>query len=98
MAHPQVGDGRNSLYIWRTAANILNKKSQTVDKGSSSSLGLGKEVTTPHHEKEQLVMKYYTEPVNLDRFFSQGRGQWQAVVNMVMNLRVPYKVGNFLTT
>jgi len=27
----------------------------------------------------------------------QVRVQWQAPVNMVMNLRVPLKVGNFLT-
>jgi len=27
--------------IWRVAANILNKQSQTVDEGWSSSLGIG---------------------------------------------------------
>jgi hypothetical protein len=31
--------------------------------------------------------------MNLD----QDRDQWQAVVKTVMKLRVPYKVGNFLT-
>jgi hypothetical protein len=29
---------------------------------------------------------------------AQNRGQWQALVNMVMNLQVPSKVGNFLTS
>jgi len=28
--------------IWRVAANILNKKSRTADKGWSSSLGVGR--------------------------------------------------------
>jgi hypothetical protein len=28
----------------------------------------------------------------------QGRGLWRAVVYMVMNLRVPHKAGNFLTS
>jgi hypothetical protein len=28
----------------------------------------------------------------------QDGNKWQAVVNTVMNLRVPYKVGNFLTS
>ena len=27
--------------IWRVAANILNKQSQTADKGWSTSLGVG---------------------------------------------------------
>jgi len=29
---------------------------------------------------------------------AQDRDQWQAVVNMVMNLHVPLKEGNFLTS
>jgi hypothetical protein len=32
---------RNGLQIWNVAANILNKQSQTADKGWSSSLGVG---------------------------------------------------------
>jgi hypothetical protein len=41
MAHPQVADGGDVLQIWRVAANILNKKSWTVDKGWFSSWGVG---------------------------------------------------------
>jgi hypothetical protein len=41
MARPQVADGGDSLQFWRVAANMLNKQSQTADKGLSSSLGDG---------------------------------------------------------
>jgi len=34
--------------IWMVAVNILNKQSHTVEKGWSSSLGLGEVLTTPH--------------------------------------------------
>jgi hypothetical protein len=33
MACLQVADGEAALQIWRVVANILNKQSQTVDKG-----------------------------------------------------------------
>jgi len=29
---------------------------------------------------------------------AQDRGRWQALMNVVMNLRVPYNAGNFLTS
>jgi hypothetical protein len=31
-------------------------------------------------------------------YLAHDRYQWQALVNSVMNLQVPYKVGNFLTS
>jgi hypothetical protein len=36
--------------VWRVAVNILNKQWRTVDKGWSSSLGLGEVLTTPHRK------------------------------------------------
>jgi hypothetical protein len=42
MARPQVADGGDTLQVWRVAANILNKQSQTTDKGWPSSLGVGR--------------------------------------------------------
>jgi hypothetical protein len=41
MACPQVADGKDTLQLWRVAANILNKQLQTHNKGWSSSLGVG---------------------------------------------------------
>ena len=40
--------------VWRGAANMLNKQSQTADKGRCSSLGgggMGDGLTTPHLKK-----------------------------------------------
>jgi hypothetical protein len=42
MARPQVADGGDTLQVWRVAANTLNKQSRTVDKGWSTSLGVGR--------------------------------------------------------
>jgi len=36
--------------IWRIAVNILNKQSQTADRGGPPAWGLGEVVTTPHRE------------------------------------------------
>jgi len=41
--------------------NMLNKQSWTADKGGPPAWGLGKSLTTPHHE-DQLVKKCYTGP------------------------------------
>jgi hypothetical protein len=42
MARPQVADRGEALQVWRVAANILNKKSRTPDKGWSFSLRVGR--------------------------------------------------------
>ena len=42
--------------IWRVAANNLNKLERTADKGWSSSLGVGEELTTPPREKSSEIL------------------------------------------
>jgi hypothetical protein len=42
MARAQVANGGDALQFWRAPANILNKQSQTADKGWFSSLGVGR--------------------------------------------------------
>jgi hypothetical protein len=62
MARPRVADGRDGLQFWRLAAIILNKQPRTNDKGWSSSLGVGRGVTTPHRKKKnKFVRKSYTK-------------------------------------
>jgi hypothetical protein len=46
MALPQVADREDGLQIWRVAANILNKQSQTSERGWPSSLGAKLGLTT----------------------------------------------------
>ncbi|KAJ4438698.1 hypothetical protein ANN_14645 [Periplaneta americana] len=47
MARPQIADRGDGLQIWRVAANILNKRSWTADKGWSSSFGVGRRANNP---------------------------------------------------
>jgi hypothetical protein len=64
MARPRIADGGDGLQIWRILANILNKKSQTTDKGWSSSLVLGKGQTTPHCKKKKMNSVFGLEKVD----------------------------------
>jgi hypothetical protein len=41
MVLPPVEGGGNNLQTWKVAVSILNKQSQTADKGWSSRLGVG---------------------------------------------------------
>jgi hypothetical protein len=54
---------KNSLHIWRIAANISNKQSQITDKGWSSSWGLGVGLTI--NRKSKFAAKYYKRPQTL---------------------------------
>ena len=48
--------------VWRVAANILNKKSRTADKGGAPAWELGEVLTTPHCKNWPCYGK--------DKFFS----------------------------
>jgi hypothetical protein len=51
MARPQVVDRGDGLEIYRVAANILNKLSQTADRGGPPAWECGMRLTTPHGKK-----------------------------------------------
>jgi len=55
--------------VWRVAVNILNKQSQTADKGQSSSWGLGEVLITPHH-KSVLCYDPLTKASDLDIYIT----------------------------
>jgi hypothetical protein len=55
MARPQVADGGEGLQIWRVAANILNKQSQTADRGCSTSLAVGGGADSPQRKISDLL-------------------------------------------
>jgi hypothetical protein len=62
MAHPLVADRGDGLQIWRVAANILNKQSQTADSGWSSSMGVGWGANNPPPKKNStFATKYYAQ-------------------------------------
>jgi hypothetical protein len=58
MARPQFSHGEDGLQIWRVAANILNKHQRTADKEWSSSLGVGRGLTTPHRKTPDLFRNF----------------------------------------
>jgi hypothetical protein len=44
-------DAGNTLQVWRVAANILNKQSQTEGRGGPQARGLGECLKTTRHKK-----------------------------------------------
>jgi hypothetical protein len=44
--------------VWKVAMNILNKQSQTTNKGWYSSFGPDEVLTTPHHKNSPCYKAY----------------------------------------
>jgi hypothetical protein len=80
-------DGGDAIQIRRIAVNILNKQSQTADKGWHPAWVFDGRLITPHTKRNHHVTTCYIGPRN-------RRG----LVNTVMNLRVPQEAENLLTT
>jgi hypothetical protein len=65
-----------------------------LTRGGPPACGLDTWLTIPHLKKKQFLTKCYTAPRNWLRIWTNGG----ALVNLVMDLWVPYKAGNFLTS
>jgi len=91
--------------LWNVAANTLNKESRTADKVCSSSLGVGRGANN-FSRRKIILFGNVTQGIEIWRVVKKDLGNmcmaqdsdwWQAVVNSVMNLRIPWKAGNFLS-
>jgi len=52
--------------IWKAAVNILNKQSQTADKGWSSSLGVGRGAKNSYHKNISCYEMFTQKASDLD--------------------------------
>jgi hypothetical protein len=64
LARLLVTDGGDGLQTWRTAANILNKQSRSVDKGWFYSLVLGKGMITLQRKMPSCYLTLRRKAVN----------------------------------
>jgi hypothetical protein len=107
MACPQVADGGNGLQIWRVAANILNKRLRTSDKGRFCGLRFGwrshlftvNKVTFYEILRTESDSKRHNKKIDIrapglstDCERLDGFLQQRALVDTVMNVLGPIKV------
>jgi hypothetical protein len=73
--------------IWRVAANILNKQSQTADRGWSSSLEFGRGANNCSLRKRILLQNIHRQRLRpgLILWYDQSseRGTWDLVLGML---------------
>jgi hypothetical protein len=87
MTRLQLAGGGEGLQIWKVAGNILNMPSRTVDEEWSSSLEVGRTLTTTYRKKSSMLRKI-TEGLRLSRII------WWCGVTL--NLQI--SVRGFLTS
>jgi hypothetical protein len=51
MSRPWFADRGDGQQIWRVTGTILNNKTWTADKGGTPTWRMGRELTTPYHQK-----------------------------------------------
>jgi hypothetical protein len=93
MERPRVSDRGDGLQIWRVAANMLNKQSQTADGGGSSSLGLGGALTTLPR-KTQYLLRITTHSLRTRHYLAQPK-HWKMNRRFgTWNVRSLYRSGS----
>jgi hypothetical protein len=68
MTRPQGVDGGDGLQMCKVAANIMNKQSQTADKGGTPARELGVGLKT--HHKKITLLQMLCRVSDLDWFFA----------------------------